>query len=48
MTNVAQQELSHDGRVLKALGEYADLLFGFTVAVVRSGTVRRGDRVELR
>lgn len=48
MTNAAQQELSHDGRVLKALGEHADLLLGFTVEVVRPGTVRRGDRVELQ
>jgi hypothetical protein len=47
MTTVAQQDLPTDSRVLKALGEHADMLFGFTVDVVRGGTVRLGDRVTL-
>lgn len=48
MTNAAQQDLPADGRVLRTLGEHADVLFGFTADVVRSGTVRVGDRVAMQ
>ncbi|WP_239165879.1 MOSC domain-containing protein [Catellatospora citrea] len=48
MVNSAQEDLPHDGRVLRAVAIADELTFGVLAQVERAGTVRFGDPVVLR
>jgi uncharacterized protein YcbX len=47
MTNAAQEDLTYDSRVLKAISAANELFFGVCADVVHPGTVRTGDPVHL-
>jgi uncharacterized protein YcbX len=47
MVDLAQRGLDRDGRILKTLADEHDLTFGLQAAVLRGGTVRRGDAAVL-
>jgi uncharacterized protein YcbX len=43
MVDLPQRQLDRDGRILRALGEDGDPVFGFQAHVVQGGTLRVGD-----
>jgi len=47
MIDMAQEEVAHDGRLLKAVGAHHELTFGVWATVERPGRVRVGDRVRV-
>jgi uncharacterized protein len=47
MVDLPQRDLDRDGRILRALGEGGDPVFGFQAHVVHGGTMRLGDRAVL-
>jgi uncharacterized protein YcbX len=47
MVNKAQDDLAHDGRVLKAIADANDLNLGVYATVLHGGTISLGDRLRL-
>jgi uncharacterized protein YcbX len=47
MTTLAQGELPQDGEILRTVVQHHQSQVGVYAAVVRGGTIRRGDRLRL-